>query len=115
QEGVVAVAPIGTSDDGTVAAFQVIPTSGPTSESTENLVHTLRDASPLNGEYELGVAGSASGNIDISETLIDALPIYLAVVVGLSLIILIVVFRSIFVPVIATLGFILSFFAAMGA
>ncbi|MET4060826.1 RND superfamily putative drug exporter [Arthrobacter sp. UYP6] len=114
QEDVAAVAPIGTSEDRSVAAFQVIPTEGPTSESTENLVHTLRDLSPLNGEYEIGVAGSASGNIDISDKLSEALPIYLGVVVGLSLLILILVFRSIFVPVIATLGFILSYFAALG-
>lgn len=115
QDGVVAVAPVGTSDDGSVAVFQVIPANGPTSESTEDLVYALRGLSPLNGIYELGVAGSASGNIDISETLADALPVYLTVVVGLSLIILVVVFRSVFVPVIATLGFILSFFAALGA
>ena len=114
QEDVVAVAPIGTSEDGTVAAFQVVPREGPTSESTEELVHTLRDLSPIDGTYEIGVAGSASGNVDISEKLESALPVYLAVVVGLSLIILVLVFRSIFVPVIATLGFILSYFAALG-
>ncbi|MFJ7749987.1 MMPL family transporter [Arthrobacter sp. NPDC097144] len=114
QQDVSAVAPIGTSEDRTVAAFQVVPTEGPTSESTENLVHALRDLSPLDGKYEIGVAGSASGNIDISDKLSDALPIYLGVVVGLSLLILILVFRSIFVPVIATLGFILSYFAALG-
>ncbi len=114
QEDVVAVAPIGTSEDGTVAAFQVVPREGPTSESTEELVHTLRDLSPIDGTYEIGVAGSASGNVDISEKLESALPVYLAVVVGLSLVILILVFRSIFVPVIATLGFILSYFAALG-
>ncbi|WP_066581883.1 MMPL family transporter [Cellulomonas timonensis] len=113
-DDVAAVAPIGSSEDRTVAAFQVVPVEGPTSESTATLVHTLRDASPLDGTYEIGVAGSASGNIDISDKLADALPIYLAVVVGLSLIILILVFRSIFVPVIATLGFILSYFAALG-
>lgn len=114
QDDVVAVAPIGTSEDRTVAAFQVIPAEGPTSESTEELVHALRALEPLDGEVTLGVAGSASGNIDISEKLAQALPIYLAVVVGLSLVILVLVFRSIFVPVVATLGFILSYFAALG-
>ncbi|MCC3289738.1 MMPL family transporter [Arthrobacter sp. zg-Y1110] len=117
QDDVAAVAPIGTSEDRSVAAFQVIPEEGPTSESTENLVNSLRGMSPIegeNGDYEIGVAGSASGNIDISEKLGSALPLYLGVVVGLSLLILILVFRSIFVPVIATLGFILSYFAALG-
>ncbi len=113
QDDVVAVAPIGTSEDGTTVAFQVIPAEGPTSESTEDLVHTLR-ALTLDGGVEIGVAGQASGNIDVSDTLADSLPTYLAVVVGLSLVILVIVFRSLFVPVVATLGFILSFFAALG-
>lgn len=113
QDDVVAVAPIGSSEDGTTVAFQVVPAEGPTSESTEELVHTLRDLS-VDGVDSIGVAGQASGNIDVSDTLAASLPTYLAVVVGLSLLILIVVFRSIFVPVVATLGFILSFFAALG-
>ncbi len=62
----------------------------------------------------LGVAGEASGSIDISQKLSDALPLYLAVVVGLSLIILVIVFRSIVVPVLATAGFVLSLFASFG-
>ena len=114
RHDVVAVAPIGLSDDNSTALFQVIPREGPTSQSTEDLVNTLRGLSPVDGGTELGVAGTASGNIDISDTLGDALPIYLAVVVGLSLVILLVVFRSVFVPVVASLGFILSFFAALG-
>ncbi|GHS88736.1 membrane protein [Actinomycetota bacterium] len=113
---VVAVAPIGTSADQRVTAFQVIPTDGPTSESTEALVHALRSSAVSDDlGLELGVAGSASGNIDISEKLADALPLYLTVVVGLSLIILILVFRSILVPLVATAGFVLSLFAALGA
>jgi len=114
QDGVVAVAPIGTAEDLSLAAFQVVPADGPTAESTADLVHALRDLPPIDGQVELGVAGQASGNIDISDKLSSALPVYLGVVVGLSLIILIIVFRSILVPVIATFGFILSFFAALG-
>ncbi|MFG3340496.1 MMPL family transporter [Glycomyces sp. NPDC048151] len=113
QEGVVAVAPIGASEDRTVAAFQVLPESGPTSEETEALVHALRGLDIV-GVDSIGVAGNASGNIDISDKLADALPVYLSVVVGLSLLILVLVFRSVLVPVIATLGFVLSYFAALG-
>nr|BFE60270.1 MMPL family transporter [Dactylosporangium thailandense] len=117
QRDVVAVAPIGASDDGTVAAFQVVPKDGPSSESTAQLVRDLRAASPLSveaGKVELGVAGNASGNIDVSQKLADVLPLYLALVVGLSLIILIFVFRSILVPLTATAGFVLSLLAAFG-
>ena len=114
-DDVVAVAPIGTSADGTTIAFQVVPSDGPSSVSTEQLVKQLRAASPLAGGVQIAVAGQASGNIDISQKLADALPLYLALVVGLSLLIMVVVFRSIFVPLIATGGFILSLFAAFGA
>ncbi|WP_159944887.1 MULTISPECIES: MMPL family transporter [unclassified Nocardiopsis] len=113
-DDVVAVAPIAVSDDQTMAIFQVVPAEGPSSESTEELVHDLRALEPIEGTGPLGVAGMTSGNIDISETLSDALPTYLTVVVGLSLVILLLVFRSVFVPVVATFGFILSFLAALG-
>lgn len=113
-DDVVAVAPIGASDDDQLLAFQVIPGEGPTSESTEQLVRDLRGLD-VNGVASLGVAGNASGNIDVSEKLANALPLYLLVVVGLSLVILIFVFRSILVPVTATLGFVLSLFASFGA
>ncbi|GAA1453185.1 MMPL family transporter [Nocardiopsis tropica] len=114
HDDVAAVAPIGISDDHTLAIFQVVPEDGPSSETTEELVHTLRDMEPVDGVGPLGVAGMASGNIDISETLSESLPTYLTVVVGLSLVILLLVFRSVFVPVVATLGFVLSFFASLG-
>ncbi|MGO4784712.1 MMPL family transporter [Cryobacterium sp. W22_MBD10_FK3] len=114
ENDVVAVAPIGASDDDLLLAFQVIPGEGPTSESTEQLVRDLRGLD-IDGVASLGVAGNASGNIDVSEKLAAALPLYLLVVVGLSLIILIIVFRSILVPVTATLGFVLSLFASFGA
>ncbi|GII98657.1 RND superfamily putative drug exporter [Sediminihabitans luteus] len=113
-DDVVAVAPVGVSDDGTVFAFQVVPVDGPSSVSTEELVHTLRDTTVPGTDATFEVAGAASGNIDISEILSDSLPLYLTVVIGLSLLILILVFRSILLPVVATLGFILSLFAAFG-
>ncbi|HKX68592.1 MAG TPA: MMPL family transporter, partial [Intrasporangium sp.] len=114
QDDVVAVAPIGVSEGRTAAAFQVVPSGGPNDPSTEQLVHTLRELEPMGRTVNLDVAGMASGNIDISDKLSDALPAYLGLVVGLSFIILMLVFRSIFVPVIATLGFVLSYFAAIG-
>ncbi|SDG15272.1 MMPL family transporter [Pseudonocardia oroxyli] len=103
---VAGVAQIAATADFTV--YQVVPAQGPTAESTEELVDTLR----ADG---FAVAGVPSGNIDISAKLAAALPLYLGVVVGLSLLIMILVFRSILVPVTATAGFVLSYFAAMGA
>ncbi len=114
QDDVVAVAPIAASDDDTLLAFQVLPAEGPNSVSTAELVQDLRALPPVDGDITLGVAGQAATNIDISEGLSAVLPIYLAVVVGLSLLIMIVVFRSLLVPLIATGGFILSLLATYG-
>jgi RND superfamily putative drug exporter len=111
-----AVLPIGASKDRSIIAFQVKPAGGPDSISTENVVKDLRaqSVSTDDGKVRLGVAGNASANIDVSEKLSNVLPLYLAVVVGLSLIILIIVFRSILVPITATAGFILSVLASFG-
>ncbi|MEX0152159.1 MMPL family transporter [Microbacterium sp. LMI1-1-1.1] len=115
QSDVVSVAPVAVSDDRTLGAFQVIPAEGPNAVSTEQLVRDLRALPPVDGDIELGVAGAAAINIDISEGLADVLPLYLVVVVGLSFLIMVMVFRSLLVPLIATAGFVLSLFATYGA
>ncbi|MDR1213481.1 MAG: MMPL family transporter [Propionibacteriaceae bacterium] len=115
QDGVLGVALAGVSDSGALVAFQVLPQGGPNDESTAELVRRLRAlASPTDG-VALGVAGQAAINIDLSERLGDVVPVYLAVVVGLSLLLLLLVFRSLLVPLIAAGGFILSLFATLGA
>ncbi len=107
--GVAAVVPSGISDDETKVLFQVIPTAGPNSEVTEQLVYDLRAA-----DSSFGVTGLAAVNIDISKKLADALPLYLGTVLLLSLLLLILVFRSILVPLVASAGFLLSIFATIG-
>jgi RND superfamily putative drug exporter len=116
---VAAVAPAAASGDGRLVAFQVVPTGGPNDPTTEQLVRDLRALPGVElpdgaGSATLGVAGQAAINIDISESLNEVLPLYLLVVIGLSLIILVLVFRSILVPLIATGGFVLSLFATYG-
>lgn len=118
RSDVEAAVPTGMNEDHDVLALAVIPTEGPASQSTEDLVHDLRAAETLQGTdaegVELSVAGSAAANIDISDTIADALPLYLGVVVGLSLLLMVMVFRSLLLPVVATLGFVGSFAATMG-
>ncbi|RYC05552.1 MMPL family transporter [Nocardioides zhouii] len=112
-----AVVPIGASEDRSALAFQVVPDGSPSSEATAELVQNLRTLTPTTasgGEATLGVAGNASAGIDISDKLSGVLPVYLVLVVGLSMLILILVFRSILVPLTATLGFVLSLLAAFG-
>ena len=111
------VTPMGMLPAGDLAIFSVIPESGPEDEATIDLVTALRSpSSPVAQDFgvELGVTGLTAINIDISEKLADVLPVYLAIIVGLSLVILTLVFRSLVIPVVATLGFLLSIVATFG-
>jgi len=117
-ENVTTVVPASTSDDGTMVVFQVIPEGGPAAEGTEDLVHTIRDdAGQIKDEtgVEIAITGQTGINIDVSDKLMDAMPVYLLIVVGLSLVLLLLVFRSVLVPLIATGGFLLSLAASFGA
>lgn len=116
--GVTAVVPFGMSEDRRTAAFQVVPADGPAEESTVATVEALRDTAPsIDATTGASVAftGQTVANIDISQILSDSLPLYLGIVVGLSLLILVLIFRSLVVPLIATGGFLLSLAASFGA
>jgi len=102
------------SPDGTAALITVIPASGPSTDETTRLVSDIR-ALPATGDGEVSVTGSTAVSVDISAKLNGALPVYLAVVVGLALVLLLLVFRSVLVPVTAVLGFLLTVGAALGA
>ena len=96
----------------------MIPDSKPSSVTTEDLVHDIRDTGAdikAATEADVLVTGSTAMNIDVSQKLNDALVPYLVLVVGLAFLLLIVVFRSILVPLKAALGFLLSVVAALGA
>ena len=115
---VVSVIPAAISKDKTKLLFQIIPTDGPASASTEKLVFAVRGiASDLKAKYgvDLGVTGAAAAQIDISKKLADALPLYLGAVLLLSMLVLILVFRSLLVPVIASAGFLLTVMATLGS
>ncbi len=112
--------PVATAKNGTVGVIQVIPESGPSDPATVELINSLRETDTqhaLLGQNNatLGVTGSTAMQIDINKKLSDALPVYLSVIVGLSLVLLIVAFRSILVPIKATLGFLFSVLAMLGA
>jgi RND superfamily putative drug exporter len=68
---------------------------------------------PIEG-VDLGVTGQTVANIEVSQKLADALPLYLVLVIGLSLLLLTIVFRSVVVPIVATAGFLLSVVASFG-
>jgi RND superfamily putative drug exporter len=117
-ENVQAVVTGQPSPDGKTLAFSVVPTEGPAARSTETVVTDLRAEAATIAEDTrgvLGVTGMAAVNIDISQKLASALPLYLATILGLSILLMILVFRSIAVPIVASLGFLISVFATLGA
>ncbi|GEK00417.1 MMPL family transporter [Streptomyces sp. ATE26] len=115
---VVTVTPATPNKAGDTATITVVPDSKPSSVTTEDLVHAIRgkgaDITSATDAKVL-VTGSTAMNIDVSQKLNDALLPYLALVVGLAFLLLIVVFRSILVPLKAALGFLLSVTAALGS
>ncbi|MCM3806038.1 MMPL family transporter [Streptomyces malaysiensis] len=117
-DGVAAVSPATFNKAGDTATLSVISKYKPSSIDTENLVGDIRDeASGFTSDTgaEVLVTGQTAMNIDISQKLNDALVPYLVLVVGLAFLLLMVVFRSVLVPLKAALGFLLSVVAALGA
>ncbi|MER7196954.1 hypothetical protein CG723_17795 [Streptomyces sp. CB01635] len=117
-DGVAAVTPASVNPAGDTAIITVVPTTGPSDHKTEELVKTIRStASGLEADTnsDVLVSGQTAMTIDFSQTLNDALLPYLGLVVGLAFLLLMLVFRSVLVPLKAALGFLLSVAAALGA
>ncbi|RDG34764.1 MMPL family transporter [Streptomyces corynorhini] len=112
------VTPPALNKAGDTATITVIPKDRPSSVKTEDLVHSIRDTGATvksDDGAEVLVTGATAMNIDFSEKMNDALVPYLALVVGLAFLLLMLVFRSVLVPLKAALGFLLSVVAALGA
>ncbi|MFE4501001.1 MMPL family transporter [Rhodococcus sp. NPDC056743] len=112
--GVQSVDPGVISADGTTALFRLVPTGGPIDESTENLVDEIRDRADIAPGVHLEVTGETAIGIDMDAALHQALIKYVVVIVLLSFVLLTIMFRSLVVPLIATLGYLLSVGAAFG-
>lgn len=116
-DGVASVGDPVLSRNKDTAVFTAVPQTAPNSGETKDLVHAIR--STVSGvaadrDAVVLVTGTTALNIDISEAMSDALIPYLTVVIGLAVLLLLVVFRSVLVPVKAALGFLLSVGAAFG-
>ncbi len=118
-EGVEAVALSTPNRSADLGIVQLIPTEAQTDPATADLVRSIRDDSTsLEKKYgitSLRVTGQTAVAIDVSDRLFAALLPFGLVVVGLSLLLLMLVFRSIAVPLKATLGYLLSVGASFGA
>nr|WP_218848988.1 MMPL family transporter [Nocardioides perillae] len=113
-----------TAEPGTPAATPtgaqvlVTPDFGAEDPRATELLEELRDGEAAIEEETgttVGVTGLTAITTDVSDRLDGALPVYLAVVIGLAFLLLMVVFRSLLVPLTATVGFLLSVLATLGA
>ncbi|MFJ4830569.1 MMPL family transporter [Streptomyces sp. NPDC088747] len=114
--GVVSAAPMAANNG--VAVIRVTPSTGPNDDATTDLVKRIRDdRTSIAGDTgaTLLVGGTTASNIDVSEKLSSALPVFLIVVVGLAFLLLTLAFRTILVPIKSIIGFLLSVAAAFGA
>ncbi|WP_129839875.1 MMPL family transporter [Streptomyces sp. RFCAC02] len=117
QPGILAVGDPEPATDGRTAVITVVPEDGPRDESTQQLVRDIRSVTPAlaaEADAQVLVTGSTAAAIDLSDRLGDSLLPFAAVVLGLALVLLLLVFRSVVVPVKATVGFLLSMGAALG-
>ena len=108
---------VGVSQDMKSAQIMVSPTTAPTDEATVGTASALRTASAELEDAtgaEIGMTGLTAVQLDITERLEGAMGPYLAIVVGLAIFLLLAVFRSILVPLVAGLGFLLSVGGAFG-
>ena len=115
--GVAFASDVQPSPSGKAAVISIIPTTSPQSRSTEQLVHHLRAdvLPPFHTDGLIGhVGGDTASNVDFAQLMSSRLPIFIGVVLVLSFMLLMVVFRSILVPLKAVLMNLLSISAAYG-
>jgi putative drug exporter of the RND superfamily len=115
---VLTVTPPKLGDDGRTAVVSVIPRSGPHDTATTDLVKAIRTRAPAFAATDraaVSVTGPTAIGIDVSDRLSSSLVPFAALVVGLSLVLLLIKFRSIVVPIMAAVGFLLTIGASLGA
>jgi RND superfamily putative drug exporter len=99
--------------------MQAYPSTAPQAQATTNLVNHLRDdvLPPLRSKLGITglVGGFTAGSIDFSHVMADKLPLFIAIVVVLSALLLFVIFRSLVIPVQAAIMNLLSIGGALGA
>jgi RND superfamily putative drug exporter len=106
------------SPSGDAAVIRVIPVSAPQSQTTSDLVSSLRDdvipQAVQGSDVQVHVGGLTASSIDVSERLSSRLPIFIGAVLVLSFLLLMAVFRSLLVPLKAVIMNLLSIGAAYG-
>jgi RND superfamily putative drug exporter len=114
-DGVQQVAPAEISADGDYARIAVIPAGGPIDDATKDIVHDVRAFADDIPGVHLEVTGETAIGIDQDAELMAALVRYVVLIALISIVLMIVLFRSLLIPVIATIGYLLSVGASFGA
>lgn len=105
------------NESGNSAIVNLLPATGPNDKDTKKLVKDIRDHAQnveTSSHVELMVTGSTAVNIDISSKLNEALPQFALLIVGLAVVLLGIVFRSIWIPIKAVLGYLLTLASTLG-
>ena len=117
--GVASVTPAVTSPNGRAVLATLYPTTSPQAQQTVTLVNDLRDVIIPRAEsgttLQVHVGGETATNVDFAHVLTDKLPLFIAVVVILAFLLLAAVFRSLLIPLVASIMNLLSIAAALGA
>jgi RND superfamily putative drug exporter len=114
SDGVQAVGAPQVSEDGTAAMINVIPDGSPISDATSELVGEVRDeVIPASGA-NANVGGSTAQQLDLADLIAKRLPLIIGVVVALSMLLLLIAFRSVIVPLQAAFVNLLAVGAAYG-
>jgi RND superfamily putative drug exporter len=118
DKGVAAVVPFPMAPNSNISAIQVVPTTEPQDQATTDLLHRLRGkdirAVTAGGAITAYVGGTQAITSDFTTVLGNALPLFLLVVIGLGFLALVLLFRSIVVPLTGAMTSLLSLAAAMG-
>ena len=118
DDAVAFASPAQPSEDGEAVIWRVVPQSGPQEKETSQLVNRLRDdvLPPVEDEAgtQVAVTGNVAVNIDFTDYLASRMPYFFTAVLGLSFLLLMIVFRSLLVPLKAVIMNMLSIAAAYG-
>ncbi|HEY2201077.1 MAG TPA: MMPL family transporter [Solirubrobacteraceae bacterium] len=117
EPGVAGIVAPRRSPNGKAEVAQVFPTTGPQQAATANLVDRLRASVPRarpGSTLAIHIGGITAANVDYSQVTNAALPQFVAIVAGLAFLLLLLVFRGLMIPLVATIMNVLSFGVALG-
>ncbi len=116
--GIESVPQASVSEDGEMATIFAIPTTAPQDAKTSALLDRLRDdvipRATADTPLKVYVGGNTAGFEDVSDKVAGRLPVFIAVVIGLSVLLLVMVFRSLWIPLVSAVFNLLSVAAAYG-